>query len=359
MHHLFASRNPRRFKHSYCVHYWESLTHRDWLSRITPEGVLREDTNFARFARCALEGDRLCAENGAPVGHAPREKESLAPLLYEPSRGKNVISRRMLPWFHSLFTRLRTVVDAIRWLGQQAEQISRLPRVMRGLGWGPGLAYVVQWLWIQTGQAKGPLIVVRSKRTSYPLHCRPGTRDTWAFENAMIHRQFECLDEVPHAALIVDCRADGGYAAAELLTRFPSATAIVLEPDPATLPVLQANLVPYGSRAQARCGAVWTQPAPLVLMETGSTAGGFWRRCLSHGVAGRNRRHGGCGNCDPFKGEWLRANLDPQDGYRRHGIGGVRAGLRGVARQGGLPRRRGTRGGMPRGGGRRRFVTRP
>jgi hypothetical protein len=54
MHHLFVSEDERKFKDSYCIHYWESITRRRWLSKITPDDVYRGNSNFAKFARRVL-----------------------------------------------------------------------------------------------------------------------------------------------------------------------------------------------------------------------------------------------------------------------------------------------------------------
>jgi FkbM family methyltransferase len=75
----------------------------------------------------------------------------------------------------------------------------------------------------------------------------------------------------------VDCGAGVGYASAYLLTRFPAAKVIAVEPDPNKFSVLQANLAAYGDRCRTLCAAIWSEPAKLVLVETISGPRGHWR----------------------------------------------------------------------------------
>jgi len=56
--HLFESGDLRKFRDSYCIHYWESIT-RAQLEKITPENAVLGDNNFARFARRVLQPEHL------------------------------------------------------------------------------------------------------------------------------------------------------------------------------------------------------------------------------------------------------------------------------------------------------------
>jgi len=58
MRHLFQSGDLRKFRESYCVHYWESITHAQ-LEKITPENAVSGNSNFARFARRVLQPECL------------------------------------------------------------------------------------------------------------------------------------------------------------------------------------------------------------------------------------------------------------------------------------------------------------
>lgn len=51
---LFVSANEALFRSSYCVHYWENITRQEWLGKIEPEDIWRQDSNFTRFARRVL-----------------------------------------------------------------------------------------------------------------------------------------------------------------------------------------------------------------------------------------------------------------------------------------------------------------
>jgi hypothetical protein len=58
MRYLFDSRDLYRFRDSYCIHYWESIT-RKRLEKITPENAVLGESNFARFARRVLQPEHL------------------------------------------------------------------------------------------------------------------------------------------------------------------------------------------------------------------------------------------------------------------------------------------------------------
>jgi len=51
---LFESDDEALFSHSYCVHYWETLTRDRWLKRIVASSAGEGRSNFARFVRRAV-----------------------------------------------------------------------------------------------------------------------------------------------------------------------------------------------------------------------------------------------------------------------------------------------------------------
>jgi len=64
MHHLFTSDDATKFRNSYCIHYWESITRKPWLNQITPENAVQGTSNFSRFVRQILADEIVsrCAE---------------------------------------------------------------------------------------------------------------------------------------------------------------------------------------------------------------------------------------------------------------------------------------------------------
>ena len=65
--------------------------------------------------------------------------------------------------------------------------------------------------------------------------------------------------------LILDLGANVGYASAFLLSLFPEAFALAIEPDPRNVARCLVNLAPYADRALVIEGAVWSRCGRLVL----------------------------------------------------------------------------------------------
>jgi len=264
MHHLFESSDPAVFQGSYCLHYWESVTFEKWLSRITPENAVAGNTNFARFARRALGCSR------------PEDDVDLQTAASTPAGASG--RRRGIGVSLGVTRAVRGLGTGLRWLSQQSRHLVWVPTLLRNVGWAAAPAYVVYRLRLTARRAKSPFVLLRSKGAAHPLRCGPRCEDLAAFDQVFVLRQYECLDDAENVELIVDCGANVGYASAYLLTRFPAARLIALEPDPDNFEFLQANLAPYGERCQTLCSAVWPHPVPLVFEETDCGEGRQWRR---------------------------------------------------------------------------------
>jgi FkbM family methyltransferase len=63
----------------------------------------------------------------------------------------------------------------------------------------------------------------------------------------------------------LDLGANVGYSSAYLLSCFPNATVVAIEPDPDNLEVCRENLAAYGERAKVVRGGVWSKRARLKL----------------------------------------------------------------------------------------------
>lgn len=125
-----------------------------------------------------------------------------------------------------------------------------------------------------------PRFRVLSRYARYPLYCRSRTSDVEVFGQIFVHREYRCLDEVKNAQLIIDCGANVGFSSAYLLSRFPDATLIAVEPDPGNFAALQANLAPFGSRFKAHCTGIWSHSTGLVLDEKTFGDGREWARTV-------------------------------------------------------------------------------
>jgi FkbM family methyltransferase len=112
-----------------------------------------------------------------------------------------------------------------------------------------------------------------SRNTRFPLWCRPRSSDLDMFAEIICHRAFRCLDSINSAQLIVDCGANVGYSSAYMLTRYPSAKVIAIEPDADNFSMLEQNLTPYAGRYMGICSAVWSHRTGLVLSQEQLGAG--------------------------------------------------------------------------------------
>jgi len=254
---LFESSDPSGFEESYCVHYCESVTRTRWLSRITPENATQGDTNFSRFVRRVLERDLAAADDEAGLSASSLRRRPLARLGATLAKVRAVDSMR----------------HKTRWILRRAREIVWLPRLVSSLGFVPALVYAANWLRLAAAcPTKEPFLMLRSKRAAHPLRCR-GFADLAAFDRVFVQRRYACVDEARDVRRIVDCGAHAGYASAYFLSRFPNASLLAVEPDPDHFAVLQANLAPFGDRAQAMRAAIWSHAGELVLTEPGSSEG--------------------------------------------------------------------------------------
>lgn len=122
------------------------------------------------------------------------------------------------------------------------------------------------------------LLTLTTELARHPLLCRPGTSDLNVFHQVFVEREYADLDDLDGVRTILDCGANVGYSAAYLLSRFPGARLIALEPDPGNFALLRANLAPYGDAARARRAAVWSHAGGLALQTARYRDGYEWTR---------------------------------------------------------------------------------
>lgn len=132
------------------------------------------------------------------------------------------------------------------------------------LGWMAAAHYAVQRVRMQVAPRPGELRLY-SKHALHPLYARAGTSDIDVYEQVFLWREYQCLDAVREAPLVVDCGANVGFSAAYFLSRFSAARVIAIEPDPGNFAQLERNLAPYGERVVAMRTGIWSHPARLVM----------------------------------------------------------------------------------------------
>lgn len=114
----------------------------------------------------------------------------------------------------------------------------------------------------------------------HPLICRAHTSDLDVFTQIFVEREYAPLDTLPRRAhgFIIDAGANVGYSSAYLLTRFPNATLIALEPAPDNYAILVQNLAPYGPRAICLQAALWSHETTLTIDVPSARDGHEWSR---------------------------------------------------------------------------------
>lgn len=166
----------------------------------------------------------------------------------------------------------RKIRDTLR-LGRRW-RILRL--ALRNLGVGGTLGYVLRSVVYEYLVCRPYRLY--SPHALHPLWCRPATTDKRVYNHVFLEREYACLDYARDVRLVLDCGANVGYASAYLLTRFPTATVVAVEPDPGNFALLERNLAPFGERARCVRSGLWSRPCGLVMSEAVFRDGGAWAR---------------------------------------------------------------------------------
>lgn len=131
----------------------------------------------------------------------------------------------------------------------------------------------------------GDRYALRTRRLAQPLLCRAGTSDISVFSDVFLHGQYAVAADLDDVALIIDCGANVGYTSAYLLSCYPGASLIAVEPDLENFELLQANTRYYGERVSTLRSAVWSHRAELAISEESRGRGGEWGRQVTEVAA--------------------------------------------------------------------------
>jgi FkbM family methyltransferase len=96
------------------------------------------------------------------------------------------------------------------------------------------------------------------------------------FRQIFIEREYAFLDHAGDADFLIDCGANVGYSSAYLLTRFPRAELVAVEPEPGNYALLRENLRPYGHQVRMLQAGVWSHPALLTISDAVYRDGRDW-----------------------------------------------------------------------------------
>ena len=176
---------------------------------------------------------------------------------------------------------------------------SRLPKLLLYFGFFGsalrrcGLRATAEWTWRRFRQLKGSTCaeerrwIIRPAQAKYPLTVRLAkTSDLRVFEQVFLLDEYSCLRDIKDVLVVLDLGANVGFSSAYLLSSFPQARMVAVEPDSGNSTVCAANLAPYGGRATLMRGAVWSRRTKLRIAGTSQGNGNEWGRQMEEPLEG-------------------------------------------------------------------------
>lgn len=138
---------------------------------------------------------------------------------------------------------------------------------VKSAGWRAALTWAVYRTKTALGFQQPPSLKIKPHRAKYPVIARlSGSSDIAVFRQIFQVDEYACIRDIPSPYLILDLGANVGYSSAYLLSCFPTATVVAVEPDPDNFEICRNNLAPYGDRAQLVHGAVWYKRCRLAVV---------------------------------------------------------------------------------------------
>lgn len=128
--------------------------------------------------------------------------------------------------------------------------------------------------------------VLHPPASRHPVYCRSGTTDISVLSQIFCFEEYSCLADVQGSGLILDLGANVGHSASYLLTRYPDAEMICVEPDPGNFELLRRTIAPYGPRVRAIRSGIWSETCGLVMDERYEGVGREWSRRIRPAVDG-------------------------------------------------------------------------
>lgn len=125
-------------------------------------------------------------------------------------------------------------------------------------------------------RAGAPLRRVRLPGYAHPLYYRPSGSDPLVIRQVFGRRDYACALGRPDVRFVLDCGANIGCATFFLLSHYPDARAVVVEPDAANMALCRKNLEPWGDRVTFVESGVWSASVPLVVERGAFRDGAEW-----------------------------------------------------------------------------------
>lgn len=112
-------------------------------------------------------------------------------------------------------------------------------------------------------QAPTKLVSLPIPGYSHRIYFRRNTSDLHIVRQVFRLRDYDCLNRDQEIRIFVDGGANIGATSFFLLSKYPQARAIVIEPDEANLEVCRRNLGPFNDRIEVMPLALWSKTVPL------------------------------------------------------------------------------------------------
>lgn len=145
---------------------------------------------------------------------------------------------------------------------------------------------VMYWRWWWNRRRGVDEFYQRPPEASFGVIGRNGSSDAAVYRQIFVHHEYGFSQGNEEVATIVDLGANVGYASVFMLSRFPRARVVALEPDPENFELLQRNLAPYRHRCDLLLAAAWSHPTRLRLRSEPYRGGGHWARQVEQGDDG-------------------------------------------------------------------------
>jgi FkbM family methyltransferase len=144
-----------------------------------------------------------------------------------------------------------------------ARQIAYQRRLAALLGWRDAIRFRAAMLGARFGWHDGVLLHLKPAALRHPVALRLRSTDADVYGQVIRREEYRPAAGPEAPAVIVDCGANVGFTSAYLLSRFPAARVIAIEPFPTNAALCRQNLAPYGPRAQVLEAAVWSRCTTL------------------------------------------------------------------------------------------------
>jgi FkbM family methyltransferase len=152
-----------------------------------------------------------------------------------------------------------------------------MARWIRSVGWQATSVRLAAEARSALGMANLSTVRMKPRNAQHALVARlGGSSDIDVFAQIFAWEGYACLQSISSPRWILDLGANAGYSSAYLLSRFPAARVIAVEPDPSNYQLCRRNLEPYGERARVIEGAAWSTRSRLATQRGAFGDGREW-----------------------------------------------------------------------------------